>query len=674
MSGILQTLIYGVSVVKDAYFNLVTLLLNTTTTNGAQNNTFLDSSSNNFSITRNGNTTQGTFTPFSQTGWSDYFSSSYLQTSSAVIASTTSTFTIEAWVYMTQLPTTGGSPNVPCLIGDFAGTSSTNYWGFGPMSTGLLQFFWYDGASKSATGNTTMAANTWNHIAISVNANAISMYVNGVQQTITGTSTLTNRSSSLSYTTIGQYNTSTGVYYGYVSNMSVLSGTAKYSGSTITVPTAPLSASTTNQTLLTCASNSFADINTATTAKTLTIGGTPSVQSFSPFAPTAAYSTTTVGGSGYFDGTGDYLVFGSGQANANLNGNCSIELWFYPTGAAAAGLLTAKYGGTTNQFYLNSQSNNLIYCEFLGSTFYAKTSSGSFTRNAWNHLLITKSSTTAKMWLNGVYEGAWTVSTTNSSTDAIGVGATQGGATTFNGYISGIRYSNTATETGTSNITLPTAPLTSNGNTAALLSFTNAGIFDSTAKNVLETVGGAQVVSPTPAKFGSSSMYFDGTGDYLVGPNSPWMNLGTSDFTMECFVYFNSVSSTQMFVSTNYNAGTGAGGWSFLYRADNTTLQFSCNANVAYGKTWSPSTGQWYHVAVSRSGSNLRLFVNGTQLGTTSTSTDNITGATTLCVGSTNVGGTPLALNGYLDELRVTYGNARYTANFTAPISAFPVQ
>ena len=130
MSGIMSMLLGAVSsaaAAADEFFNRVTLLLNTGSTNGAQNNTFLDSSSNNFSITRNGNTTQGTFTPFSQTGWSDYFSSSYLQTSSAVIASTTSTFTIEAWVYMTQLPTTGGSPNVPCLIGDFAGTSSANY-------------------------------------------------------------------------------------------------------------------------------------------------------------------------------------------------------------------------------------------------------------------------------------------------------------------------------------------------------------------------------------------------------------------------------------------------------------------------------------------------------------------------------------------------------------------
>ena len=58
---------------QDPQFNYTTLLLPGNGTNGAQNNTFLDSSTNAFTITRNGNTTQGTFTPFSQTGWGNYF-------------------------------------------------------------------------------------------------------------------------------------------------------------------------------------------------------------------------------------------------------------------------------------------------------------------------------------------------------------------------------------------------------------------------------------------------------------------------------------------------------------------------------------------------------------------------------------------------------------------------
>ena len=90
---------------SDPNFENVTLLLTGDGTNGAQNNTFLDSSTNNFTITRNGNTTQGTFSPFSQTGWSNYFDGSgdYLTTATSASGFSfgTGDFTIEFWMYPT---------------------------------------------------------------------------------------------------------------------------------------------------------------------------------------------------------------------------------------------------------------------------------------------------------------------------------------------------------------------------------------------------------------------------------------------------------------------------------------------------------------------------------------------------------------------------------------------
>jgi len=73
MSGIVQMLFGGTTIPPDQYFEQTTLLLPGNGTNGAQNNTFIDASTNNFTITRNGNTTQGTFSPFSPTGWSNSF-------------------------------------------------------------------------------------------------------------------------------------------------------------------------------------------------------------------------------------------------------------------------------------------------------------------------------------------------------------------------------------------------------------------------------------------------------------------------------------------------------------------------------------------------------------------------------------------------------------------------
>ena len=110
MSGILSRLLgsAAAAAITDAFFNLTTLLLNTSSTNGAQNNTFLDSSTNNFTITRNGNTTQGTFTPFSQTGWSNYFngSNSYMTLGGAAsLALSSGDFEISLFAYWNSVGT-----------------------------------------------------------------------------------------------------------------------------------------------------------------------------------------------------------------------------------------------------------------------------------------------------------------------------------------------------------------------------------------------------------------------------------------------------------------------------------------------------------------------------------------------------------------------------------------
>jgi hypothetical protein len=646
--------------VTDPNFKNTTLLLQADGVgNGFQNNTFLDSSSNGFSVTRFGNTTQGSFTPFSQTPgqWNNYFDGGsyiYSATNSA-FSLASSAFTIETWIYCNAVD--NYRPTLNTYVNSSSGWSLTIY-------NGLL-YFNASGDGADIAGTTPIVPGRWYHIAVSGTAGtSVKMFVNGVQDGFTYTGNIVDSSGSLLVGALaGSY------FSGYMSNARVVKGTALYT-TNFTPATSPLTAIT-NTSWLSCQSNRFVD-NSTNNFPILT-GGSPAVQAFSPFTPQFQWTPAVIGGSGYFDGTGDYLTFGSGQANANLNGNCSIELWFYPTGAAAAGLLTAKYGGTTNQFYLNSQANNLIYAEFLGSTFYAKTSTSSFTRNAWNHLLITKSSTTAKMWLNGFYEGAWTVSTTNSSTDAIGVGATQGGATTFSGYISGIRYSNTATETGTSNITLPTAPLTSNANTAALLSFTNAGIYDAAMDNVLETVGNAQV-STSVVKYGSGSIAFDGTGDCLAIPADakPNLHFGSADFTIEFWAWKSANGSTDYdtVISIGSN-GNFNGGFSVELSATR-GFCFIYDANIRIQSIFNPNDAAWHHYAVVRNNNVFALYRDGVQL-TTAVLTPTL-GITGNAVVGAAVNSTFTNFNGYIDDLRVTKGVARYTANFIPPLVALPRQ
>ena len=92
-----------VAAAADPYFNYVTMLLTGNGTNGAQNNTFLDSSSNAFTITRNGNTTQGSFSPYGSL-WSNYFNGEQywsLSVSSSASIASSGDFTYECWIFPT---------------------------------------------------------------------------------------------------------------------------------------------------------------------------------------------------------------------------------------------------------------------------------------------------------------------------------------------------------------------------------------------------------------------------------------------------------------------------------------------------------------------------------------------------------------------------------------------
>jgi hypothetical protein len=631
----------------DEDFNQTVLLLHGDGTNGAQNNTFLDSSTNNFTITRNGNTTQGTFTPFSLPNgeWSNFFDGSgdnLTLPSGAAFQFGTGDFTVEGWVNFAN------ASGAAFYLIDARNSSQTATWAFFRGDDNNLQ--WFNGSSVLMSSS-FVATNSWNHIAYSRSGTTGRLFINGVQVATATDSTNYSTSPTISY--IGSRFSAAEYINGYISNVRVVKGTAVYT-SAFTPPTAPLTAIT-NTSLLTCQSNRFVD--NSTNAFAITRNGDVRVTPFSPFAPSAAYDPAVNGGSGYFDGSGDYLSIADAAGLRFGTGNFTIQAWIYRSASGAVHSIAAKGGASTGWVILVPSDNKL---RFVNTTTDIN-STGTIPAGTWTHVAVVREGTgtnQTKLYINGVNDGQATVTTDFNQTEQLNIGADRGNANPMNGYIAGFKYVVGTAET----ITVPTAPPT--GGTA-LLNFTNAGIFDNTGKNNLETVGDAQIDTGTK-KYGTGSMEFDGTGDSLVSPSTPELSgFNSSNWTIEAWIYpveSKTMAIVNLVTATNANSGLNFG--------TNSSMQLKCDNGVTAGAAGGTiSLNTWSHVAAVRSGSTITLYVNGSSVATTNQTPNATSFAYIGRVSSTSV---PEVFNGFIDDLRITKGVARYTANFTAPIKAFP--
>jgi len=647
----------------DPQFKYVTMLLHGDGTNGAQNNTFLDSSTNNFTITRNGNTTQGTYSPYGS-NWSNYFNGASYFTSSASQIVPTGSFTVECWVYVT-------STSAQSFVAQ--GTSGNAARFCLAIDGGL--WFTQIGSVNINTG--TPATNTWNYIAVTFNGTTLTLYVNGTSVG-TASTTTSAQNTTLAIGTLGASWATTGYFVtGYISNVRI-SNTVR----TITTPTAPYT-SDANTTFLFCASNRFVDLSSNAYAMTLS-AGSPSVQRFSPFSPTSAYSTSVIGGSGYFDGTGDYLTTPSNAAFDLSSGNWTIELWVYLTasydsyyGGFLFGGAEPNTGGGGWSMVLRSGSIVL-----LGNGNSQGSYAVNFQLNTWNHIALVRSGTGASsvsLYFNGVPYTATGNGAGNptfgSSNGPVYVGEHPSyTVTAITGYISNARVvKGTAVYAiNQSSITVPTAPFTAITNTSLLLSGTNAGILDNAMMNDLETVGNAQI-STSVKKYGTGSISFDGTDDRLVTAANPSVSFGTGDFTVEAWIYPNTLSGERGFIQTSDTAGGLKTSYTtgIVILIDVSPYRLVANVggtNVNSGSTYISAT-TWTHVAITRASGSVRMFINGTLVGGPTTITTDLTGQNIVIGGYYS---TTYLWNGYLDDVRITKGYARYTSSFTAPTAAFP--
>lgn len=365
-----------------------------------------------------------------------------------------------------------------------------------------------------------------------------------------------------------------------------------------------------------------------------------------------------------------------------LASDMTIEMWIYPYGAwyQTKSLLT-KYMNETAGFSFHVSATGLLIFSVAAGSYYSVISASAIPVDQWVHVAVTLENKTARLFVNGVLDGSADFSgytlTDSSSTMYIGFDPLAS-ARYFYGNIDEMRITRGVARY-TSNFTVPTdefpSPLTDTyydpywGYVTSALKMEFGGVGETSTsvvdlKSNAVTVSGATVLSKANKKYGVASAYIGGSGGMTVTDGAV-MNFGTGDFTVEAWVYQPSTTGRGplFYLSGPYWFGVDCGSNSnnlYVY------------AGGGSSSTFKPPLNQWFHIAMSRSGSTIRVFVDGVQVHSLISSA--ILGGES---GHTlNIGKSPYDVSfftGYIDDFRVTKGVARYTAAFTPETSSFAV-
>ena len=655
-------------VLGDAFWKYNTLLIP-----GASTTFVDDASTNNFAVTINGDTRPNSFSPYTAGYYSNFFDGSgdwLTFPNNAGYEFGSGAFTVELWAYIT------GSSGTVANYSNGQSSNSNFAWELYQVSTTVMQFSVFEGATQYISSSSAFKTNSWNHIACVRSGNTLTTYVNGVAggttANITGVSISAPAAATLK---LCSYGNGSSYLTGYISNFRVVKGTAVYTAA-FTPSTTPLTAIT-NTSLLTCQSNRF--IDNSTNNFTITVTGNTLISSFDPFVPNSSYSTY---GSGYFDGTGDYLSVPSNAAFDLGASDFTIECWFNPQGFAAAYGLISRYNYefVGSGWFLRVVNSTTI--RFAYGNDVINNVSVSLSTNIWYHLALSRSGTTAKMFLNGIQVGSFTVNNFSDATTALQIGRTNTLTDDMYTYMTDVRVVK-GTAVYTTAFTPPVTPLTAIANTSLLTLQNNQPVnnntfLDNSTNNFLVTRAGNATQGTFSPYGGNWSNFFNGSTDYLSVSNNAALMLGAGNFTIECWFYItgNSASNpssersgqliTKFQNTSNY--------YTLYVLGNSSTTGNALRLEIVVGGslttiqyTGTIAQNQWQHFAVVRNGSgsnNIVLYLNGSSVATgTNTATDSNTGP--VYIGYYGYPSYPNYFNGYISNARIVKGTAVYTGNFT---------
>ena len=624
--------------VYDPYWQNVSLMLT--------GDDFIDWSNQHNAVTNNGTVTLSTATKKFNSSSLAFNGSNYLTMPMSSIG--TGNFTLEFWCKPTN--------NTVAWRGivDFRATAGSDS-GIGIFQYGTELSFYGNGL-KLAIANTLNTA--WIHVAIARNGMTITVYLNG-NSIGTFTSSLDYTSTSIS---IGAGKNTTEAFVGQIADLRITKGVAR----PITVPTAALP------------SYKIQD----RTQNNLTV---------TPYGNVKLSTDVMKNGTGsmFFDGTGDYLTVTDTSNLLFGTSDFTIECWFMQNSAVSDSVLVTNAPSNTwsaNYFLLHV--NHSAHPNKFSSSCYNINSTAQYiygttdiVNGKWYHVALVRSGSTFNLYVNGILEG-----TANSTANVDGstlytkyIGGVGNATLGINGYIDDLRITKGYARY-TQNFTPPSqsfatqyistgydanyadVSLLLNGNgTNGSTTFTDL----SSGNNAITVLGSAQI-STSIKKYGTGSVYLpSGSNALHVTLTSPLTINSSDDFTIECWVYITAFTP----VNTIYNTGSI---YEYLaVRSSGTILEWSTIVGSSTSFSYTFSLNTWYHIALVRtSGNTVKCFVNGTQAGTNYTYSGAVITTTPVRIGYYL--NSPNSLNGYMDDLRITKGVARYTANFTPPTYQLP--
>ena len=402
----------------------------------------------------------------------------------------------------------------------------------------------------------------------------------------------------------------------------------------------------------------------------------PNALTVTPVGDVELVADATFGTVASFDGSGDYLSLTGNSSFQFGTGDFTVEMWVYISANAAnqQTFLDIRGAATATPFAFGIYQSKLLFYDGA-----VRQSSATVTSGQWYHFAACRSGGTLRLFINGVsYYSA--SSTTNFTTGANSIYIGRGfdaAAYYTNGHIGPLRITKGVARY-TANFT-PYYPGVDPYYYAASLILNMQGTpggttFVDESPNALSVTpyGNAQLA--TDATFGTVAS-FDGSGDYLSISDSSAPVLGSSDWTIEAWIYISVAKSFNCIYAKrppgSYGFGLQVDGSNNLSISVSTTGSSWALAGSSLGGGY--TAGAWIHVAVVRSGNTITGYKNGVETGT-QTLSGSISPSTgyAAAIASGLAGNTSQDFNGRIGPLRITKGVVRYTTNFTPPTGLFP--